>query len=62
MFLLGIIIFIIICVISDANTSYQANHYDWDKLDRNKMLTDAAFGADESQIRKNLVNGKYDKR
>ena len=49
----------VVCFISKASTNAKFNNYDMDKVSIGKMSMDA--GKSKSEIRRNLVNGKYDK-
>lgn len=57
--LIGLVIIFIIYQISKANVNRRLNSYDMRNVSIGKMSMDS--GKSKSEIRKNLVNGKYDK-
>lgn len=57
--IIGIIIIAIIYGIIKANENAKFNAYDMNKVSTGKMAQD--FGKSPSEIRRNIVAGKYDK-
>ena len=57
--LIILIIFLVIWGISRANTNAKLDNYDMSKVSIGKMSMDS--GKSKSEIRRNLVAGKYDK-
>lgn len=57
--LIVLIIILVIWGISKANTNAKLDNYDMSKVSIGKMSMDS--GKSKSEIRRNLVNGKYDK-
>lgn len=61
--LLGIILLVCICVVPNWVTNSKLDNYDMSKVDTSKMISDKARNnLSDMQIRRNVVNGKYDKR
>lgn len=52
-------IFIVIYLIGKANLNHKVDNYDMSKVSMGKMAMDA--GKSHTEIRKNLVAGKYNK-
>lgn len=57
--IIAIIIFAIIYGISKSSLEHRVDNYDISKVDSSKMAADAYKGP--GAVKRNLVNGKYDK-
>ena len=55
-------IFAAIFAISKANTERQLDNYDVSKVDNTKLTRDMCNGVSESERRRRMVNGYYDKK
>ena len=55
-------IFVAFFAISNANTERQLDNYDVSKVDNTKLTRDMCNGVSESERRRRMVNGYYDKK
>lgn len=61
--LIGIIILICIFAVPNWITNSKLDTYDMSKVDTSKMVSDKVRNnLSDMQVRRNVVNGKYDKR
>lgn len=61
--IIGIILFILIVKVPDWVTNQKLDNYDMSKVDTSKMVSDKVRNnLSDMQVRRNTVNGKYDKR
>ena len=60
--IIGIIILVIICAISKANTERKLDNYDISKIDNTKLTRDMCNGVSVAERRRRCVNGYYDKK
>lgn len=61
--IIGILILIGIFVIPNWITNQKLDTYDMSKVDTSKMISDKVKNnLSDMQVRRNTVNGKYDKR
>ncbi|MCD8181200.1 MAG: hypothetical protein LUF26_06975 [Firmicutes bacterium] len=58
---IGLFIFLIIYIVYKVVNYFKLENYDVTKVSTGKMAQDAAKGMSTSEIRRNYVNGKYDK-
>lgn len=58
---IGVVILVVIYLVYKFVQSVKFDNYDMSKVSSAKMVQDSIKGASTSEIRRNLVNGKYDK-
>ncbi len=59
---IGFIILVVIYLVYKFVQNVKFDSYDMSKVSSAKMVQDSIKGASTSEIRRNLVKGKYDKR
>ena len=61
--IIGLIIIVVICAVSKASFNSKVDNYPISKVDTSKMVSDKIRNnLSDTQVQRNMVNGKYDKR
>lgn len=61
--IIGLIIIGVIWAVSKASLNRKVDNYPIDRVDSSKMISDKVRNnLSDTQVQRNMVNGKYDKR